>query len=449
MDEMVGQTLDKYKITTLLGAGAMGRVYEAEHIFIRKRCALKILNPEIADDSGFKMRALRESQAAAAINHPNIVDVSDFGEDPNGSPYIVMEYLEGESLGDRLNRESPLPVDLALHIGIEVLRGLDAAHSAGIIHRDMKPDNVFLCIAHDEPYPRIKIVDFGISKVTQSEGDLALTQTGSIMGTPLYMSLEQAEGSKEVDHRTDIYSLGVMLYEMLTGRLPYFGDTFASIIMRMMQNRPETPRSLNPNLPPGLGDVVLRGMAVVVADRYQNARAFRDDLKQTFRSLAVFGNPSLSGVDSEQPAPQGAAPVIDSDPNEEFVVPGAGSKKLVVISALVVLLAIGTVVAVTALRGGEGEKSARDSQDPSTNTMEKLKADTTRPAPPDAGSDRRVELPMARAGGRRRSTTRARAKPRPRVRPLVRTSPAMRRAPIRRRRRRSGFRKRLREDVPF
>ena len=213
--EYEGSVLNnKYRLIRLLGKGGMGAVYLGQHIIIGKSVAVKFLHAEFAAKKEVVKRFYREAQAAAAIGHDNIIDVLDVGISDTGEPYLVMEYLEGESLAALIQRKGVLDLSCACGIMEPVLQALFAAHSKGIVHRDLKPENIFL--AHRPGgVPKIKLIDFGISKVTQAGSGEKLTQTGSVMGTPAYMSPEQARGSSDLDHRADIYSTGVILYEML------------------------------------------------------------------------------------------------------------------------------------------------------------------------------------------------------------------------------------------
>ncbi len=207
----------------LLGSGGMGEVYEAQHSSIGRRFAIKFLHPLLAGNSEVVARFQREAQAAGGLENENIAAVVDIGTADDGAPYLVMEYLEGEDLAHLLVRGGPLPVPRAAYIIIQACRGLAAAHSRGIVHRDLKPENLFICKRNDGS-DLVKVLDFGIAKLHTGRPGTGLTQTGTTMGTPFYMSLEQARGAKEVDHRTDIYALGVILYEILSGTKPHPGE---------------------------------------------------------------------------------------------------------------------------------------------------------------------------------------------------------------------------------
>jgi eukaryotic-like serine/threonine-protein kinase len=282
--DYTGQTLaDKYHLTTLLGQGGMGAVYRGEHIIIGKKVAVKFLHAELAQNPEVVKRFYREAQAAAAIGHDSIIDVLDVGVSQSGEPYLVMEYLEGESLGDMLARTGPLDLSAALGILEPTLRALHAAHSKGIVHRDLKPDNIFIVRQSSGP-PKIKLIDFGISKFAESAGGEKLTQTGSVMGTPAYMAPEQARGAATLDHRADLYSIGVILYEMLTRKLPFSGANFTEIIINILTADPVPPCQAFAGFPKEAEALVLRALAKDPAERFESAEAMIAQMS----SLAAF-----------------------------------------------------------------------------------------------------------------------------------------------------------------
>jgi eukaryotic-like serine/threonine-protein kinase len=264
----------KYRLSRRLGEGGMGEVYEAQHTVIGRRFAIKFLHAYLAQNPETMTRFRHEAETAGGIEHENIGAALDFGTADDGTPYLVMEYLEGEDLARLLVRNGPLPVARAAYIIIQACRGLTAAHARGIVHRDLKPENLFICRRNDGG-DLVKVVDFGIAKLRTK---VTVTQSGVTMGTPCYMSLEQAKGAKEVDERTDIYSLGVILYELLTGARPYPGENYNEVLYNLFTTEPVPLDSLRPGVPAGLCEVVNRAMAREARNRFETAAAFADAL---------------------------------------------------------------------------------------------------------------------------------------------------------------------------
>jgi serine/threonine protein kinase len=281
LDDMVGQMLlDRYRITAQVGKGGMGAVYEAQHTLIGKRVAVKVLLDHYARKGPVVARLEQEAKLASSIGHEHIVDITDFGETPDGRTFVVMEYLDGESLGTCLRREGQLDEERAVRIAHQVASALSAAHAKGILHRDIKPENIFLLRRKDTDF--VKVVDFGISKslhTGEGEGSTPrLTQTGMVLGTPLYMSPEQARGEEDLDQRIDVYALGVILYEMVTGTVPFQGTNSLSIIARVINEEPRPPRELRTGLSPELEAVILHAMAKDRDQRYASCEALAADL---------------------------------------------------------------------------------------------------------------------------------------------------------------------------
>jgi serine/threonine-protein kinase len=297
-DPLVGQVLaDRYRIVRLLGEGGMGRVYEGAHVNINKRVAIKVLRPELVENAATVARFRQEARSASAIGHDNIVAMEDFATLPDGTVYLAMEYLDGESLGDRMRRPPPLPLAEGLATMAQVCRGLHAAHEQGIVHRDMKPENIFLAQKNTNTGKVVipKILDFGIAKMSGQEGALNLTKTGAIFGTPLYMSPEQAKG-EPLDHRADIYSTGVILYELATGRVPFKADSSVQVLAAHITSDPERPSRAAPDrgIPPSVEAAILRAMAKDPAARFPSAGELADELLRALAALSSSGQRSAA-----------------------------------------------------------------------------------------------------------------------------------------------------------
>jgi serine/threonine-protein kinase len=271
-----GTAFGNYTVVRLLGSGGMGSVYEARHRGLDKRVALKTLHRGVADSPDAVERFLREGRIAASIHHPHVVDVSDVGSQ-DGVPYLVMEFLEGESLEALLEREGALSLERTVDILLPVCAAMATAHDAGVVHRDLKPANIFLAQTADRGlHP--KVVDFGISKPTEGQDMRSLTNTSALMGTPSYMSPEQLRGSKHVDARADQYSLGVTLYECLTGRLPFEGETLFVLFQRIGAGEYPSPRVSLPDLPTAVDQAIERAMKTDAAQRHPDVRALGREL---------------------------------------------------------------------------------------------------------------------------------------------------------------------------
>ncbi len=275
-----GEILDgRYEVVRLLGRGGMGSVYLGRHIKLGKRVAVKFLHARYATSPDLVKRFEREARAASLIAHSNIVDVLDVGVSKSGDPYMVMEYLEGESLAELLDRKGPIDLSAACGVLEPVLLALTATHDQGIIHRDLKPDNVFLLHEKGKP-PVVKLIDFGISKFVGDRQRSAVTQTGAMIGTPAYMSPEQVLGDKDIDCRADLYAVGVITYEMLTGKRPFEGH-----VANVLVGAPTPPNDVFPDFPEEADPLVMRLLSRDPADRPATAQ----DALEGVRQLSGYG----------------------------------------------------------------------------------------------------------------------------------------------------------------
>jgi predicted Ser/Thr protein kinase len=368
----VGSVLDgRYRIDSVLGKGGMGRVYKGEHTGIGKAVAIKVLHATLGRSREATQRFQREALASGRLDHPNIVGVSDFGVLEDGSLYLVMEALEGEPLGSRIDREKRIPWLDALEILRGVLAGLRHAHDRGVVHRDIKPDNIFLAVKDGERI--IKILDFGIAKLVAGDAnDPASTRTGLTVGTPAYLSPEQAVGGA-ITPASDLYSTSVVLYEMLTGRAPFEDtDPLAMLTAHVSRDVPSFAE-VAPDLvvPPGLEQVIQRGLAKISSERIQSANEYMEALDQVLRNAGIEMSmmPRASGaliVPTPPPGTlhaqmmgtpaQGTAvtpmpmtlevPVTARTSRTAIAESGPLPKKYIVIAVLIVLAAIATALYV-------------------------------------------------------------------------------------------------------
>jgi serine/threonine-protein kinase len=284
----LGETVGNYRVVAKLGEGGMGAVYLAEHPIIGRKAALKVINPQHARNPEVVSRFINEAAAINRVGHPHIVEVTDFGRTPQGDFYFTMEYLDGRSLSDIIAREAPFAPERALAIAIQIADALGASHAHGVIHRDVKPENVFLVTRGDDR-AFVKVLDFGLAKLVNVGGGRPhATRTGIIMGTPYYMSPEQCEARGEIDHRADIYSLGVVLFEMLTAHLPFGGNAAGEILMKHLTMRPPLARSLIPQLPEALDLILHRALAKRPTERFATMELFREALRAPMEHAAAF-----------------------------------------------------------------------------------------------------------------------------------------------------------------
>ena len=392
---LLGSSVGSYRVATLIGQGGMGEVYRGVHPEIGSRVAIKVLSTDAARAPSVVERFFAEARAVNVVRHEGIVSVLDLSRLSDGRPYIVMEYLEGAPLSRVLELHRPVPMGAMLQILLNVLDALSAAHTQGITHRDMKPDNIFVTSTG-----RTKVLDFGIAKLRPDiAGVSGATKTGALLGTPYYMSPEQARG-QAVDHRSDIYSLGVIAFEGLTGRRPFDAENLFDLLRQHIEVPPPSLRELRPEIPPALESVVLRALEKDPANRHQTVDLLADALRQTAPFLAPASFVTLTGVPSSLPRPvlaagAHAAPTAPTAPGYAATLPeqtapakrglgglawaGLGAVLLVVamvVSAAVALVVFGdrdTVTIVETRPGAVGSTSGAPPGAPPAKGVTSLK----------------------------------------------------------------------------
>jgi len=320
---------NRYEIQEVLGEGGMAKVFLGTDRVLGRTVAVKVLSPQYAEDQQFVARFRREAQAAAALNHPNIVSVFDTGSNGNVH-YIVMEYVEGKTLQEVLREESSLTSERGIEIGEAVARALSAAHDKGLVHRDIKPGNIMITREG-----QVKVMDFGIARATTSD---TVTQTAAVLGTAAYLSPEQAQG-ETVDGRSDIYSLGVVLFEMLTGRQPFMGESPVSIAYRHVTEDPIPPSRINPDVPEALDAIVMKAMAKSPDERYQTAQELIDDLRRAAEGMPVAAAAILPG-DTTQVIDRGSHTQVLTGPIPEEMEEEEGRRVGMIVLWTLLILAI-------------------------------------------------------------------------------------------------------------
>jgi serine/threonine-protein kinase len=298
----------KYRIERLLGAGGMGSVWIAEHTMLGRPVAVKVLDKAAAaKDATAVTRFMREAQTAARLRSDHIVDVLDVGRFDDGTPFLIMELLEGETLSSRIRRSVRMIPAEAGNLVDHLLDALGAAHTAGVIHRDVKPDNCF--ILQKSGRDHLKLLDFGISKVAGDAREMRMTRTGVVMGTPYYMAPEQARGAKEIDHRCDLYAAGAILYECVTGRVPFEAESVNELLFKIVLEPLIPPREIVPEIDPAFEHVILTAMAREAPNRYQTAQSFRDALTPFLAGLRNSSGTVIERVVVTSPPPRSSTPV--------------------------------------------------------------------------------------------------------------------------------------------
>jgi serine/threonine protein kinase len=359
MSSLLGTTLDdRYRLEEWLGAGGMSTVYRALDQRLQREVAVKLMHQEIAEDGGQLERFRREARAVAKLSDsPHVVGVIDAGED-HGRAYIVFEYVKGETLRDRIRREGRLGIDESIDVTIAIARALSVAHAAGIVHRDVKPHNVMLAATGE-----IKVTDFGIARTREEEG---LTADGRVIGTTDYVSPEQASG-EAVTPCSDIYSLGIVLFEMLTGRVPFRGESQVAVAMKHIQEPLPDPRSDRPEITPALARVVTKATAKEPDDRYQNDSALIADLLLARDSQQDYVQPTDDEITAEIPAASPRHPRTRTDKRRRGQRDPASHHRgrIVALGALALAVLAAAVVAVTSLTGKGGSSRRADAATPS------------------------------------------------------------------------------------
>lgn len=333
----------KFRVLRRLGFGGMGSVYAVEHEITKHRRALKLMHPDFARRAEHVARFLREASAAGRIGNPHIAETFDAGKLDSGEPYIVMELLEGQALSDLIETRGQLGFAEAIALTLQAAEGVEAAHAAGIVHRDLKPENVFVCAGH---VPFVKILDFGISKFDpEKTGDSRLTVDGTTMGTPTHMSPEQIRGQSDIDARTDVYALGLVLYESVTGRKAYFAETLTQLAVLIHEGRYTPISQFRPDMLAGFEEVVARALDANRDTRYQTMRAFMDALA----GFVEAGTAPTGSRTATAPVGFAARPLASgasTDAGVENSRPGTGAPKSKTRSAALAALAVAAVLAL-------------------------------------------------------------------------------------------------------
>src|SRR4051812_30103763 len=344
---------DRYEIGGVLGRGGMAEVHGGRAPGLGREVAVKVLRSDLARAPAFQVRFRREAQASASLNHPAIVAVYDTGEDrtaTGATPYIVMEYVEGETLRDVIRREGQLTPERAMRFAADVCGALDFSHRNGIVHRDVKPGNIMIT-----PEGAVKVMDFGIARAV-SDSAATMTSTAAVIGTAQYLSPEQARG-EGVDARSDVYSVGCMLYELVTGAPPFTGDSPVAVAYQHVREDPRLPSSINPRVPPELDAIVLKSMSKNPANRYQSAAEMRNDLLRALAGQRVEATPVMG--ESEKTAiigaPAGGYGYADEDDWDEEDEEARRRKRriIAIVSVLGVLLLAGAIAAAVLLSGND------------------------------------------------------------------------------------------------
>ncbi len=355
----------KYRIVRLIGEGGMGAVYEGENVRIHRTVAIKVLHAGVAENEDAVQRFEREAQAAGRIGSEHICEVLDLGNLPSGDRFMVMEFMDGVDLSARIQEKGRLTAAETYAVAIQILEGLKSAHAAGIIHRDLKPDNVYLLKSRAGTEDFVKILDFGISKFSALSGEsgFSMTRTGAVMGTPYYMSPEQAKGAKGMDARADLYSVGVILYECLTGQVPFNADTFNELLFKIVLETPPPLETLVADIDPNFASLVTKAMAREPAHRFASAQEFREALDEWAKTGVGTAVHPAAGAPGAHPTPSNVGvPVTNATTPGAWANTGtdAGppvvaekSKAPLLVAAAAVMLLVGGGAAFALSGGGD------------------------------------------------------------------------------------------------
>jgi eukaryotic-like serine/threonine-protein kinase len=385
----------KYRLDALIGEGGMGSVWAATHLGLNQAVAIKFVSREFVRSAEALRRFDAEAKAAAALRSRHVVQVFDTGALADETPYIAMELLHGETLQARIHRGGPVPVGEAVEILSQCCKALGRAHAAGIIHRDIKPDNIFLAHSNDDDSYLVKVLDFGVAKMgagPNEQGSQGATRTGAVLGTPLYMSPEQARGLKTIDNRTDLYSLGLVGYTMLTGNLAFSSESFGDLLLKICTAPLPGLCANAPWLPASMDGWFQRACAREPQDRFASAQELADALRSA-SGVAQAHGPSLAEVPAAAPGMHAGVPALASSAGtspgisrtgDSFVVPGQGKRRAGIVIAVTMLALLGagiTAVLVTLARGARGPAHATANAEPSGTLPSMPAAATLVPMP--------------------------------------------------------------------
>jgi serine/threonine-protein kinase len=398
-DPNIGRVLSgKYELTRLVGTGGMGAVYEAHHRLIARRLAVKLLHTEYASDESVVKRFRREATNTTAVGHHNIVEITDMGVTDDGELFIVMEFLEGKDLASILADEGNVSIGWACTIMSQVLSALQATHAAGIVHRDLKPANIFIT-QHPQQGPTVKLVDFGISKVRATEEGMTkgLTRTGELLGTPQYMSTEQARGETGITAATDIWAAGVILYEMLTGSLPFPGDGYMEILLRILSDETPDPRALREQLTPELAAAITKAMEKNPDTRHPSAADFLAAIRPYADQTAAAATTDVAATPAQPAANEGSPSQVQRMGTTPLALahelPPTEHRKRSLVPWFVGIgcaLAVGAVLSWFALAGGS------DHDRPPAATVPLTPAAPAEPLPPEPAAAPAEPEPVAK-----------------------------------------------------